>query len=677
MGAVCAKSIKYWHQLGNIPRETVKRNKGNNGGRQKRVYIDCVCSFDIETTRLREQNGDGKYDSVMYHWQFQLGTKCTYVGRTWEEYKEFVNNLTKYYDSEYIVVYIHNISFEFQFMKAIFEIEDVLATGDRHVISFRTPHVEYRCGYRLSGYSLDVWSRQLNVYHSKLSGEKFNYDKIRYSYTSVTVHEMMYMVNDVRAEVECVLTIMEAANDNLYTIPLTATGYVRRDVKKALRESPKYYLEALKPEPEVHHLFVEAMRGGNTHAGRMYAGNIMCKIKSKDEESAYPFELLTSEFPTQPFKRELDKTYKRVKELYKRHRSFILKIFIRGIALRQESVGCPYISIAKCTKLGEATNDNGRVLKAEFLVITVTDVDWIIIISQYKIKEIKILELYSSNYRCLPVKVRDVILKYYQDKTALKGVEGREVEYMVSKKKLNSCYGMAAQKPLRDIYKYENGVIVNKGEQSWEEAKPTMPYQWGVWCTAWARYHLEEGICASGEGFIYADTDSVKYIPTPSSEKEFERINCERRDKSCAHSATAIDSKNVRHYMGIFDDEPEYEEFITWGSKKYAGAVNGEITLTVAGVNKKKGAAELKRKGGLGCFKPGLIFEESGGAEAHYNDYGDKQIPYKTKDGETIIITSNVSIIPHEYTLGITKTYAEILYEYNQPSMRLLIDSHI
>jgi len=675
--AICNKSIKYWYQLQDIPRETVKRSKGNSGGRQKRVYIDCVCSFDIETTRLKEQNRDGKYDSVMYHWQFQLGTKCTYVGRTWEHYKEFIKNLTQYYDCEYIVVYIHNISFEFQFMKAIFEIEDVLATGDRHVISFRTPHVEYRCGYRLSGYSLDEWSRQLNVYHGKLSGEKFNYDKIRYSYTPVTIHETMYMVNDVRAEVECVLTVMEVAGDNLYTIPLTTTGYVRRDIKKALRAAPKYYLEAIKPKPEVYCLLAEAMRGGNTHASRMYAGEIMCKVKSKDEESAYPFELLTSEFPIQPFKSEFDKTYERVKELYKRHRSFILKIFIKDIELNQDLFGCPYISIAKCTKLGDAINDNGRVLKAKFLVITVTDIDWRIIISQYNFKEIKILELYSSNYRYLPSKVREVILKYYKDKTVLKGVEGREVEYMESKKKLNSCYGMAAQKPLRSIYKYEHGIIVNKGEQDWDEAKPTMPYQWGVWCTAWARYHLEEGIRASGEGFIYADTDSVKYIPTLSSEKEFERINRDRQDKSLTHNATAVDCKNVRHYMGVFDNEPEYDEFITWGAKKYAGVVNSEIVITVAGVNKKKGARELEKKGGLECFKPGLIFEESGGAEAHYNDYGGKRIPYKTQDGKTIVITSNVSIIPHEYTLGITKTYEEILYEYNQTSMRILIDNHI
>ena len=42
-----------------------------------------------------------------------------------------------------------------------------------------------------------------------------------------------------------------------------------------------------------------------------------------------------------------------------------------------------------------------------------------------------------------------------------------------------------------------------------------LAYQWGVWVTAWARWHLEEGIKLAhqkGAEFIYCDTDSVKQV---------------------------------------------------------------------------------------------------------------------------------------------------------------------
>ena len=48
--------------------------------------------------------------------------------------------------------------------------------------------------------------------------------------------------------------------------------------------------------------------------------------------------------------------------------------------------------------------------------------------------------------------------------------------------------------------------------------------------------------------------------------------------------------------MGHFDYEGRYEDFITWGAKKYAVTKDGELEITVSGVNKKKAVWNKKRE---------------------------------------------------------------------------------
>ena len=128
--------------------------------------------------------------------------------------------------------------------------------------------------------------------------------------------------------------------------------------------------------------------------------------------------------------------------------------------------------------------------------------------------------------------------------------------------------------------------------------------------------------------------------------------------------------------MGVFEteDNPEtgyaYRYFKTLGAKKYAYVEkDGEgVHCTIAGVNKKKGGSELDEHGGLSAFAEGFVFRKAGGTQAVYNDS-----PAITKvdiDGKDLAITSNVAILPSEYTLGITGEYERIIkyskkYLYN------------
>ena len=82
-----------------------------------------------------------------------------------------------------------------------------------------------------------------------------------------------------------------------------------------------------------------------------------------------------------------------------------------------------------------------------------------------------------------------------------------------------------------------------------------------------------------------------------------------------------------------------------------------KIQITVAGVGKSEGSAELEAKGGLTAFKPGLIFK-SGGIDAVYNDLDD--FTYEVDD-KRLEITRNVSLVEGEYTLGLANNYQLLL----------------
>ena len=104
----------------------------NNKKRYSKKYLDIICAFDIEATNI-----DDIENAVMYVWQFQVGLDITGVGRTWDDYIAFLNRLKDHIPEDiYLVIYVHNLSYEFSFLKGIYEFknEEVFATDKRKVL---------------------------------------------------------------------------------------------------------------------------------------------------------------------------------------------------------------------------------------------------------------------------------------------------------------------------------------------------------------------------------------------------------------------------------------------------------------------------------------------------------------------------------------------------------------
>jgi hypothetical protein len=185
----------------------------------------------------------------------------------------------------------------------------------------------------------------------------------------------------------------------------------------------------------------------------------------------------------------------------------------------------------------------------------------------------------------------------------------------------------------------------------------SLPYSVGVWTTAWARYRLFEGIFIVGNNFVYTDTDSVKYIDDPDTETAWKEYNDARVADAIRSGAYASDKFGNVHYMGVYEEDGRYQAFVTYGSKSYAYEdEKGKLHITVSGVNKKSGAAEL---GSIDRFKEGFVFYDSGKTESDYCDapVSDQLII----DGKMIEITPYIIIRETTYTLSMSDEYTELL----------------
>lgn len=368
--------------------------RGNPHGRKKnKRYCNAVCAFDIETTTLDDVN-----QAIMYIWQFQLDETVTIIGRTWDDYFTFLRNVREAIRPKVLVIYVHNLSFEFQFLKGLYDFqpEEVFAVEPRKVLKCTMYDTfEYRCSYLHSNMSLSAYTKKMGVPDAKLSG--FDYSLKRYPWTELTADELAYCVNDVRGLVQALKREMAMDHDTLYTIPLTSTGYVRRDGKHAMEDFNHAQLLEMLPDAEVYTLLREGFRGGNVHANRWMAGDIIPGVYGQDLCSAYPAAMILYKYPMKPFYHEGAVTLERLMDLLQhKKKALLFRICFYDIKLISRYTGAPYLARDKCRNIQGGRYDNGRILSADYLETTVTDLDFRIIMQQYDWSAANPFDLYYS-----------------------------------------------------------------------------------------------------------------------------------------------------------------------------------------------------------------------------------------------------------------------------------------
>ena len=684
--------LEFFKRYGLVPR--AKRQRRNKGA----DLVNVFSAFDIETSTVWTSAENTDAHSFMYVWQFQI-EEYLIKGRTWEEWFSCLDVLRRALESfgtinktpktPMMVCFIHNAAFEFSFISGLYPFRDdeVFFRDVRKPIYFRMfDAFEFRCSYIQTNLSLDALTKQTGV-KVKLSGQKYDYSKVRFPWTPLTEFEEEYTTTDVESLVQAMKYRIQRGGDTLLTVPLTSTGYVRRECKASLKDR---YLEinSLKPYKgddgkRMYRLLRACFRGGNTHSNRYMVGRVLDDVYSYDIASSYPTQQLTKKFPMKPFKwLDGDLSAERVLMFIGLGYAVVGEYHFTGIRLKNEHEPIPYISLARC----EAQHfkiDNGRILAADYIEISLTEIDLEIIMTTYNFDKVEIVQCMIAQKDYLPAEYRSVIQDYYNKKTALKGDDSEDGQYMYTKSKnmLNSVYGMSATDPIHQEIKYNDGEYSRSGYDTMtnDEIEKALkgaafPYQWGVYTTAYARAQLQDAIKLCGDKIIYCDTDSVKTLGNVPIEK----LNAALKKRAETVGAWADDMNGKRHYIGVFEPDGHYRQFITQGAKRYAFIKdNGRMGVTVAGVTKKideetewideKGdkynpsfaVEELKQ---LKRFKPGMKWVKAGGTQAVYND--DDDFDYTDPEtGRAVHISKNVSIIPSTYVMTHSRDYALLLNE--------------
>ena len=616
-----------------------------------------IFTFDIEVTSAF-LDGSGKVLSYVpgksvdywneltklalpYIWQFSIND-TVYYGR---EFRDFIKVLDALPKVE-LIIWIHNLPYEFMFLQNIITFDDVFARAPHKPMKARCkeyPHIEFRCSYALMNMSLEKWGKELGVY--KKSGQ-LDYNKLRTPLTpaKLTDEEMEY------CEYDC-LVLYAGIKDhireygNVWNIPLTATGKVRIPVKKIVTNDQDYMnlMHRLVPAnaDEYRLLKDHVFAGGYTHASRKYMDRIIevdgktRKIAHCDIASSYPYSLCAYKYPSGrwaywgnrlPDPDTFD------------YRAYIIKLHFKGLRSVSWST---YIQASHSNGTG-LIYDNGRILAADELRITVTEQDYITICNNYEWDMIESEGTWVCHKQYLPDIFIDFILDLYKGKTELKGVTEEQDptapdRYKRYKGWINSCFGMACTAICQVDVEFNQDSpeqwhignltpdIVNEKLmrlKRWFDKKYFLSYSWGCWCTAfsrrrlWACFEMVQNGNIMDNDLLYADTDSLFYLDDPDKPYSFDWFNedADRRLKDMCmargldyEKTRPLDIKGKPHPLGYMEFEADCISFRTLGSKKYLEKrEDGKLYMTVAGVN--KGAVNMLKS--MEDFHEGFEFDK-------------------------------------------------------------------
>ena len=662
-----------------MPEEIIKRQ-----GHDSIRYLNTANGFDIETSSFRD--ADNEKRATMYIWMMGIDGQIVY-GRTWGEFQWFLSYIKEKYELGFhkrMIIYVHNLGYEFQFLINHVSISNTFSRRLHHPIkTLIEDGFELRCSLMLSGLSLEKTAEELNV---KKQVGLLDYSKLRHSGTPLTESELKYCEYDIKVLYEFIKREMQKCGD-ITKIPLTKTGYVREYCRKHIQDNYNYktYREAIKkefPDKDLFILLNKAFAGGFTHANYLRLFEEFENVWSIDFTSSYPAQMIMHKYPRGRFAPVQNISNTRFEYLVKRYACvFEIKLYnVQALTTHHiwSSAKCDYGTNSKYN----AVIDNGRIVSSDCIYTRMTDVDLKIFRHFYSFDaHYEIYNFYYTNYGYLPKGIIECILKFYADKTTLKGQAGMEEFYMIAKGMLNAIYGMMVTNPVNDeIFFLENELEWVKQEPPMDEAlekvknspKTFLCYQWGVWVTAWARYELLKTVRKINEDVIYCDTDSIKFFEYDKYETVIARHNVRitaALKKTIAYFGldpellSPKDIKGKKHPLGVWECEGKYDRFKTIGAKRYCYIIKDRLHITASGIDPRFVYLEDVEKLDINAlpkdFRPEFSdIPKEKWVEHWYQRYDKSPVHYIIMNGGMEAFDDGLTI-PKEYSKRLLHTYKD------------------
>ena len=583
-------------------------------GREEIYYKKSIITFDIETTSYVEEvkleNGKTKtmkhafmYIGAIYN----NGVISKY--RTWEEIISYFDSLNKICSkNERYIIWVHNLSFEFQFMKDWIKFSDVFARKSHNVIKAVYKNIEFRDTLALSNCKLEKLAINEKLPVQKASGD-LDYSLIRHQSSRLDSVEENYVDLDVIIVAEYIKKKVKEYG-SLQEIPMTSTGEVRYFFRKELGKNLKkiHNLSVLysAQTKELQNLLIDIYAGAYTHANYQIIGKEMYNVPCVDISSSYPYQMVSKKFPTIwfPIKNE---RYT-VKDLFAKYpvEDYAIACRCTFTNLRSKHVHS-VLSKHKSSRLDlkSLIEDNGRVNSCDEIEFACNEIDILNILDFYYFDNIEIREIYVSKKQYLPKELVSIILNLFQMKTNLKGIKEEADNYMRSKTRISGVYGTCVFNILDSGIYFDNECDTKfiKEEKDFSDfvkycnnPKQYLWYSIGVWVTSYAKRQVLAPIKKLSENGLYSDTDSAKYQGYSRYKKMWKHMNAKYKtefyDAMKYHNFkeeqyTFYDKNGKQHFMGVFEEEATYKRFKALGSKRYLVEYeNGEMESTVAGAPK-------------------------------------------------------------------------------------------
>lgn len=615
------KIINYENEFIYKDFKTYLRHKEPTKKHKPTEYKKFFACFDTETSETTHDINSKNYFSFIMLWQFNFMNEMLIYGRSVQSFVDFIRYLKSALNRD-LAVFVHNLSYEFQFLKFYFSWDNIFFIQPRKVYRAKTGNIIFKDSYALSGQSLE---KTVEKYPIKKAVGKWDYNKIRTPKTVLTDDELLYAFNDVTS-LYYYIDDMRRHWGVINRIPMTKTGITRTNLREYLNRYYKNYNTSLKsgyeyyynyflknciPNLDLYKVLRAVYWGGFTHANLYNSHKVLKNVVSYDICSSYPTVMLCEKYPYKFYKKPVQRF-----NYYISHNYAVLALY-RFINLKSK-INMGYIPTYKAvTYTDNFIYDNGKFYTTygdeSILDIWLTEQDLQTIKNIYDYDDILIISdyIYISKKEYLPDGFREFVLKLYADKTELKGVKGRADDYARAKADLNSLYGMTVTAPVRTKYKLEKREVIEDTSQTDAEQlddfykqkrHPIGLYQWGVYIAAYARRNLLKVIeKINPRDFVYSDTDSIKVLNGEKYQPLIDNYNAEitlKLQDACKNLKYSIHPKTKEGKikpLGIYEKEWTAKKFKCLRAKTYIYTVNNELNATVAGATKKDVETRLKK----------------------------------------------------------------------------------